>query len=94
MNFSINNIIEDNTYCEAFSGVYSRFITTAIDKKRLKRAACLSLALWSTVFDKSVGGIEAWLDPGGTPDGRQAIVLPFMMLEFTIERYLGMARGM
>ena len=94
MNLSINNIIVDNTYCEALSGVYSRFITTAIDKKRLKRAACPSSAMWSTVFDKSGGGIEAWLEPGGIPDSRQAVMLPFMIVEFTIERYLGMARGM
>ncbi|HUV81699.1 MAG TPA: formylmethanofuran--tetrahydromethanopterin N-formyltransferase [archaeon] len=67
---NINNIPVDDTYCEAFSGVFTRFIITAKDEKRLKRAAYLSTALPSTVFGKSEGGIEAWLDPEKTPDGR------------------------
>jgi len=75
MNLHINNITVDDTYCEAFSGVFTRFIITASDKKRLKRAAYLSTALPSTVFGKSEGGIEAWLDPTETPDGRIGAVV-------------------
>ena len=75
MNLHINNITVDDTYCEAFSGVFTRFIITASDKKRLKRAAYLSTALPSTVFGKSEGGIEAWLDPADTPDGRIGAVV-------------------
>ncbi|MCL7415981.1 MAG: hypothetical protein M8349_08010, partial [ANME-2 cluster archaeon] len=164
MDMNINNIPVDDTYCEAFSGVFTRFIITAKDEKRLHRAAYLSTALPSTVFGKSEGGIEAWLKPDETPDGRmgaivqiwvndiknsedilanelgwrirqgilvvpttsvfnaldsdrsidmmppvgycadgyqseetrhgrETIILPLMMGEFVIERYLGMARG-
>jgi formylmethanofuran--tetrahydromethanopterin N-formyltransferase len=75
MNLNINNITLDDTYCEAFSGVFTRFIITASDKKRLKRAAYISTALPSTVFGKSEGGIEAWLDPTDTPDGRIGAVV-------------------
>ena len=75
MNLNINNIIVDDTYCEAFGGVFTRFIITAGDKKRLKRAAYLSTALPSTVFGKSEGGIEDWLDPADTPDGRIGAVV-------------------
>ncbi|MCD4842755.1 MAG: formylmethanofuran--tetrahydromethanopterin N-formyltransferase [Methanosarcinales archaeon] len=75
MNLHINNITVDDTYCEAFSGVFTRFIITAGDKKRLKRAAYISTALPSTVFGKSEGGIEAWLDPTDTPDGRIGAVV-------------------
>ncbi|MBC2696807.1 MAG: formylmethanofuran--tetrahydromethanopterin N-formyltransferase [ANME-2 cluster archaeon] len=75
MKLNINNITVDDTYCEAFSGVFTRFIITAGDKKRLKRAAYLSTALPSTVFGKSEGGIEAWLDPADTPDGRIGAVV-------------------
>ena len=56
----------DDTYWEAFSGVFTRFIITAGDKKRLKRAAYLSTTLPSTVFGKSQGSTEDWLDPTGT----------------------------
>ena len=75
MNLSINNIPVDDTYCEAFSGLFTRFIITAKDKKRLTRAAYLSTALPSTVFGKSEGGIECWLPPSKTPDGRPGAVI-------------------
>lgn len=75
MNLSINNIPVDDTYCEAFSGVFTRFIVTAKDKKRLRRAAYLSTALPSTVFSKSEGGIESWLSPSETPDGRMGAII-------------------
>lgn len=60
MNLHINNITVDDTYCEAFSGVFTRFIIAAGDFKRLKRAAYPFTALPSTVFGKSEAGIEAW----------------------------------
>jgi formylmethanofuran--tetrahydromethanopterin N-formyltransferase len=79
----INNIPVDDTYCEAFSGIFARFIITAKDKKRLMRAAYLSTALPSTVFGKSEGGIESWLNPGQTPDGRMGAVVQIWVNERT-----------
>ncbi|MCL7476008.1 MAG: formylmethanofuran--tetrahydromethanopterin N-formyltransferase [ANME-2 cluster archaeon] len=75
MNLKINGVPVDDTYCEAFSGVFTRFIITAKDDKRLQRAARLSTALPSTVFGKSEGGIEAWLPPDETPDGRAGAIV-------------------
>jgi len=75
MNLNINNIPVDDTYCEAFSGVVTRFTITAKDEKRLHRAAYLSTALPSTVFGKSEGGIETWLKPDETPDGRMGAIV-------------------
>ena len=66
--------IED-TYCEAFDGMFSRILITARDNKRLMRAACSATALPSTVFGRSEGGIEKWLDVGETPDGRKGAVI-------------------
>lgn len=66
--------IED-TYCEAFDGFFSRLVITARDDKRLRRAACGATALPSTVFGKSEGGVEKWLDEGETPDGRKGVVI-------------------
>ena len=43
--------IED-TFCEAFDGLFSRILITAKDEKRLKRAAYGTTALPSTVFGK------------------------------------------
>ncbi len=59
----------ENTYCEAFEGVFARICVTARDEKRLKRAAYGATALPSTVFSESEGGIEKWLNEQETPDG-------------------------
>ncbi|MHC1635144.1 MAG: formylmethanofuran--tetrahydromethanopterin N-formyltransferase [Candidatus Methanospirareceae archaeon] len=61
--------IED-TYCEAFEGLFVRICVTARDEKRLKRAAYGSTALPSTVFGEAEGGVEGWLREDETPDGR------------------------
>ena len=66
--------IED-TYCEAFPGVYSRIIITAANKKLLKKAAYSFAALPSTVFNKSEGGVEKWLSENETPDRRPGAVV-------------------
>ncbi len=65
----------ENTYCEAFDGLFSRILITARDGKRLKRAACNASALPSTVFGKSEGGIEKWLREDETPDGRKGVIV-------------------
>jgi len=61
--------IED-TYCEAFDGLFTRICITANDDKRLKQAAYNATALPCTVFGESEGGIEKWLNEQETPDGR------------------------
>ena len=66
--------IED-TYCEAFTGLFSRILVTARDDKRLKRAAYGATALPSTVFCKSEGGIEKWLSVEETLDGRKGAII-------------------
>ena len=66
--------IED-TYCEAFDGLFSRVLITARDHKRLYKAALGATALPSTVFNKSEGGIERWLGEKETPDGRRGAIV-------------------
>ncbi len=66
--------IED-TYCEAFDGLFARICITARDEKRLKRAAYGATALPSTVFGESEGGIEKWLSEQETPDGRKGALV-------------------
>jgi formylmethanofuran--tetrahydromethanopterin N-formyltransferase len=71
----INGTELEDTYCEAFDGVYSRFIVTAKHKWLLKKAAYGVTALPSTIFGESEGGIEQWLSPKETPDGRVGAVI-------------------
>ncbi len=68
--------IED-TYAEAFSGIYCRIIITADDKKTLRKAAEDSTATPSVVIGRLEGGVERWLGKKETPDKRQGAVLQF-----------------
>jgi len=66
--------IED-TYSEAFDGLFSRILVTADDDKRLYKAAFGSTTLPSTVLGESEGGVEKWLNGGETPDGRRGAIV-------------------
>ncbi len=68
--------IED-TYAEAFDGLFCRIIITAKDETRLKRAAHGSTALPMVVVGRTEGGIEKWLTPKQTPDKRFGTVVQF-----------------
>ncbi|MCW3128748.1 MAG: formylmethanofuran--tetrahydromethanopterin N-formyltransferase [Methanophagales archaeon] len=65
----------ENTYCEAFEGLFARICITAKDEKRLKRAAYGATALPSTVFGEAEGGIEEWLNEHETPDSRKGAMV-------------------
>jgi formylmethanofuran--tetrahydromethanopterin N-formyltransferase len=68
--------IED-TYAEAFAGVFCRIIVTADDERTLRRAAEDSTATPSVVIGRVEGGIEKWLGESETPDKRKGAVLQF-----------------
>ncbi len=73
--FEIHGIKVEDTYCEAFDGLFSRLLITARDDKRLKKAAYGSIALPCTVFSESEGGIERWLREEETPDRRMGAIV-------------------
>ncbi|MFQ6136093.1 MAG: formylmethanofuran--tetrahydromethanopterin N-formyltransferase [Candidatus Hydrothermarchaeales archaeon] len=75
MGLEIGGIVVEDTYCEAFDGLFSRLLITAKDEKRLKKAALSATALPCTVFDESEGGIEEWLGEEETPDGRRGVII-------------------
>ncbi|MDH5793333.1 MAG: formylmethanofuran--tetrahydromethanopterin N-formyltransferase [Candidatus Bathyarchaeota archaeon] len=68
--------IED-TYAEAFSGLYCRVIVTADDEEILKRAAEDATATPSGVIGRVDSGIERWLSERETPDKRKGAILQF-----------------
>jgi formylmethanofuran--tetrahydromethanopterin N-formyltransferase len=68
--------IED-TYAEAFEGIYSRVIVTADHPKVLQRAAEDATATPSIVIGRIEGGIEKYLNKQETPDGRNGAILQF-----------------
>ncbi|MDH5690420.1 MAG: formylmethanofuran--tetrahydromethanopterin N-formyltransferase [Candidatus Bathyarchaeota archaeon] len=68
--------IED-TYAEAFDGIYSRVTVTADHKEVLKRASENATATPSIVIGRIEGGIEKYLDKQETLDGRNGVILQF-----------------
>jgi formylmethanofuran--tetrahydromethanopterin N-formyltransferase len=66
--------IED-TYAEAFDGLYARVIVTADHPEVLVRAADDATATPSIVIGRVEGGIERYLTPDETPDGRVGAIL-------------------
>ena len=68
--------IED-TFAEAFEGLYCRIIVTADDKEVLKRAAEDATSTPSIVIGRIEGGIERWLSKKETPDKREGVIIQF-----------------
>jgi formylmethanofuran--tetrahydromethanopterin N-formyltransferase len=68
--------IED-TYAEAFTGIFCRLIVTADDAQTLRSAAEDSTATPSVVIGRVEGGIEKWLSEKETPDQRKGAILQF-----------------
>ena len=67
----------EDTYAEAFSGIFCRVILTADSADTLRMAAQDSTATPSVVVGRVEGGIEKWLTPAETPDKRRGAVLQF-----------------
>jgi formylmethanofuran--tetrahydromethanopterin N-formyltransferase len=67
----------ENTYAEAFDGLFCRIIITAKDEVRLKRAAYGSTALPMVVVGRTEGGVEKWLTIKQTPDKRLGAIVQF-----------------
>jgi formylmethanofuran--tetrahydromethanopterin N-formyltransferase len=68
--------IED-TFIEAFAGIYCRVIVTADDVETLCKAASDSTATPSVVIGRTEGGVERYLSGDETPDKRVGAVLQF-----------------
>jgi formylmethanofuran--tetrahydromethanopterin N-formyltransferase len=68
--------IED-TFAEAFEGIYSRIIVTADDDAIVRKAAEDATATPSVVIGRIEGGIERWLSKKETPDRREGVVIQF-----------------
>jgi len=67
----------EDTYAEAFDGLYCRIIITAKDETRLKRATCGSTALPMVVVGRTEGGVEKRLSVKETPDRRIGALVQF-----------------
>lgn len=85
--------IED-TYAEAFDGLYCRVVVTADDEKTVRKAAEDATATPSGVIGRLEGGVERWLSEKETPDKRKGAILQLWKgfekeksLEEVVERF-------
>lgn len=69
-------IVED-TYAEAFEGIFCRLAVTANDERTLRSAAEDATATPSVVIGRVEGGIERYLTKKETPDKRLGVILQF-----------------
>ena len=67
----------EDSYAEAFDGLYCRVIVTADDEETLKKAAEDATATPSGVIGRVDSGIERWLSERETPDKRKGAILQF-----------------
>ncbi|MDR0373063.1 MAG: formylmethanofuran--tetrahydromethanopterin N-formyltransferase [Nitrososphaerota archaeon] len=67
----------DDTFIEAFAGIYCRVIITADDVETLCKAASDATATPSVVIGRTEGGVERYLRTEETPDGRVGAILQF-----------------
>ena len=71
------NVEIEDTYAEAFDGLYFRILVTADDEETLKKAAEDATATPSIVIGRIEGGVERYVGKNETPDGRLGAVLQF-----------------
>ncbi len=67
----------EDTYSEAFEGIFCRVVVTADDEPTLKKAAEDATATPSIVIGRIEAGVERWLTRAETPDGRSGALLQF-----------------
>ena len=67
----------EDTYAEAFDGLYTRIIVTADDAETVRKAVEDATATPSIVIGRVEGGIEKYLSEKETPDDRKGALIQF-----------------
>jgi len=67
----------EDTFIEAFEGIFCRVILTADDEETLHKATEDSTATPSVVIGRTEGGVEKYLKTAETPDNRIGAILQF-----------------
>ena len=76
----INNVLIEDTYCEAFSAYFSRIIVTAYSKNWLDICAKETTGYGtSTIHCDSEAGIDVYISTEDTPDNRSGVALMFFV---------------
>jgi formylmethanofuran--tetrahydromethanopterin N-formyltransferase len=89
-----DSIVED-TYAEAFRSVYAEVLVTARDRYWLDQAAQAATGhASSTILCDCEAGIDRFVDPAETPDGRPGVLLQFHVPRFVKDRERALERAL
>ena len=77
----------DDTFFEAFDGIYIRALITGPNEKIVKQAAYDSTSTPSAVIGRVEGGVEGFLDKDKTPDGRPGAVVQYWFGNNDLEKF-------
>jgi formylmethanofuran--tetrahydromethanopterin N-formyltransferase len=67
----------EDTYAEAFEGVFCRLVVTADDEQMVRAAALGATSTPSVVIGRVEGGVERYLTKKETPDQRPGAIIQF-----------------
>ena len=71
----------EDTFFEYFDGMYIRALITAEDELTVKQAAYDSTATPSAVIGRVEAGVEKFVGPDETPDGRPGAIVQFWLTD-------------
>ena len=71
----------EDTFFEYFDGMYIRALITAEDELTVKQAAYDSTATPSAVIGRVEAGVESFMSPDKTPDGRPGAIVQFWLTD-------------
>ena len=83
----INGVPIDNTFCEIFDGKCIRAIITADHDEIIKSAAYDSTSTPSAVIGRLESGVESFIGPDKTPDGRKGAITQYWYSLDNLEKF-------
>src|SRR3954447_1910820 len=85
----------DDTYAEAFRSIYAEVLITARDRTWLDHAVRAATGnASSSILCDCEAGLDHYVGPEGTPDGRPGALLQFHVPRFRKDRALALERAL
>jgi formylmethanofuran--tetrahydromethanopterin N-formyltransferase len=100
MSQSPHHAFIEDTYAEAFRGIYAEVLVTARDRRWLEHAAHAATGnASSTILCDCEAGVDRYVDPASdekvvTPDGRPGVILQFHVPRFRKDRAAALEKSL
>ena len=94
MSDATNRAVIDDTYAEAFRSIYAEILVTARDRKWLDTAVSAATGnASSSMLCDCEAGLDRYVEPAETPDGRPGAVVQFHVPRFWKDRLQRLERS-